>query len=59
MIRAVIESGQRDGDIDPGKDARTLAHLFIASVGGLRVSARAGVDRAALEGVADATLAAF
>ncbi|MCK7628224.1 TetR/AcrR family transcriptional regulator [Streptomyces sp. RS10V-4] len=59
MVRAVIAAGQRDGDIDPGKDARTLAHLLIASVAGLRVSARAGVGRAALEGVADATLTAF
>ncbi|MGV4929343.1 TetR/AcrR family transcriptional regulator [Streptomyces sp. BHT-5-2] len=59
MIRAVIESGQRDGDIAPDKDSRTLAHLLIASVGGIRVSARAGVDRAALEGVADAALTAF
>ncbi|MFE6690010.1 TetR/AcrR family transcriptional regulator [Streptomyces sp. NPDC057743] len=59
MIRAVIESGQRDGDIAPDKDARTLAHLLIAAVGGLRVSARAGVDRPALERVADATLTAF
>ncbi|REK87719.1 TetR/AcrR family transcriptional regulator [Streptomyces inhibens] len=58
-IRAAIESGQRDGDIAPDKDARTLAHLVIASVGGLRVSARAGADRAALEAVADAALGAF
>ncbi|GAU65186.1 probable transcriptional regulator [Streptomyces sp. NBRC 110611] len=58
-IRAVIESGQRDGDIAPGKDSRTLAHLVIATVGGLRVSARAGVGRAALENVADAALTAF
>ncbi|MGP8299401.1 TetR/AcrR family transcriptional regulator [Streptomyces inhibens] len=58
-IRAAIESGRRDGDIAPDKDARTLAHLVIASVGGLRVSARAGADRAALEAVADAALGAF
>lgn len=58
-IRAVIESGQRDGDIAPERDSRTLAHLVIATVGGLRVSARAGVGRAALEAVADAALSAF
>ncbi|MEU9110259.1 TetR/AcrR family transcriptional regulator [Streptomyces sp. NPDC048483] len=58
-IRAVIESGQRDGDITRDKDARTLAHLVIASVGGLRVSARAGAGRAALEGVVEAVLSAF
>ncbi|MYT33441.1 MULTISPECIES: TetR/AcrR family transcriptional regulator [unclassified Streptomyces] len=59
MIRAVIESGRRDGDIAPDKDSRTLAHLLIASIAGLRVSARAGVDRTALESVADAALTAF
>ncbi|MEU9121349.1 TetR/AcrR family transcriptional regulator [Streptomyces sp. NPDC048506] len=58
-IRAVIESGQRAGDVTPDKDSHTLAHLVIATVCGLRVSARAGVDRAALEGVADAALSAF
>ncbi|MEU8784180.1 TetR/AcrR family transcriptional regulator [Streptomyces sp. NPDC048637] len=56
---AVIESGQRDGDIAAGKDVRTLAHLVIASVSGLRVSARSGVGRTALEAVAEATLSAF
>ncbi|MFF8783996.1 TetR/AcrR family transcriptional regulator [Streptomyces sp. NPDC015125] len=58
-LRAVIESGQRDGDIAAGRDARTLAHLVIAAIGGLRVSARSGVDRTALEGVMEATLSAF
>ncbi|MFJ6747012.1 MULTISPECIES: TetR/AcrR family transcriptional regulator [unclassified Streptomyces] len=58
-LRAVIESGQRDGDIAAGKDARTLAHLVIASISGLRVSARSGVDRVALQGVAEAALTAF
>lgn len=58
-IRAVIESGRRDGDIARDKDSGTLAHLVIATVSGLRVSARAGVDRAALERVADAALTAL
>lgn len=58
-IRAVLESGRRAGEIADGKDARTLAHLAIASVSGLRVAARAGVGRAELEAIADAALAAF
>ncbi|MCZ1007727.1 TetR/AcrR family transcriptional regulator [Streptomyces lydicus] len=58
-LRAVIESGRRDGDIAAGKDARTLAHLVIAAIAGLRVSARSGVGRTALEGVVEATLSAF
>ncbi|MFH8406911.1 TetR/AcrR family transcriptional regulator [Streptomyces sp. NPDC018019] len=58
-IRAAIASGQRDGDIDADKDARALAHLVIAAVGGLRVSARCGADRAALEGVMEGFMAAL
>ncbi|MFH9421398.1 TetR/AcrR family transcriptional regulator [Streptomyces sp. NPDC017529] len=58
-IRAAIASGQRDGDIDADKDARALAHLVIAAVGGLRVSARCGADRKALEGVLEGFMAAL
>lgn len=58
-IRAAIAAGQRDGDIDAGKDARALAHLVIAAVGGLRVSARCGVGRVALEGVVEGFMAAL
>lgn len=58
-IRAAIASGQRDGDIGADKDARALAHLVIAAVGGLRVSARCGADRKALEGVVEGFMAAF
>ncbi len=59
VLTAAIEAGQRDGDIDRAKDARTLAGFVIATVGGLRVSARAGADAAALEGVARTALAAL
>ncbi|UZJ29793.1 TetR/AcrR family transcriptional regulator [Streptomyces endophytica] len=58
-VRAMIESGQRAGDITARTDAGTLAHLLIATIGGLRVSARAGLGRAALEGVADAAMGGF
>ncbi|MEV5599142.1 TetR/AcrR family transcriptional regulator [Streptomyces sp. NPDC052496] len=58
-IRAAIASGQRDGDIAADKDPRALAHLVIAAVGGLRVSARCGADRAGLEGIAEGFMAAF
>ncbi|MEW2577455.1 TetR/AcrR family transcriptional regulator [Streptomyces syringium] len=58
-LAAAIEAGQRDGDIDRAKDARTLAHFLIASVGGMRVSARAGAGRDALEGVVRTTLDAL
>ncbi|MEV5242326.1 TetR/AcrR family transcriptional regulator [Streptomyces cinnamoneus] len=58
-LTAAIESGRRDGDIDGGKDARALAHFVIATVSGIRVSARAGADRAALESIARTALTAF
>ncbi|WKK26150.1 TetR/AcrR family transcriptional regulator [Streptomyces olivoreticuli] len=59
LLTGAIAEGQRAGDIDAGKDARALAHFVIAAIGGMRVSARAGVGRSALEGVAHATLAAI
>ncbi|WP_424889921.1 TetR/AcrR family transcriptional regulator [Streptomyces sp. XH2] len=55
-LKAAIESGQRDGDIDRAKDAGALAHFVIAAIGGMRVSARAGVGREALEGIVRTTL---
>ncbi|GAA0483593.1 TetR/AcrR family transcriptional regulator [Streptomyces stramineus] len=58
-LRAVIEAGQRDGDIDSAKDARDLAHFVIAAIGGMRVSARVGIGREALQGIARATLDAL
>lgn len=58
-LAAAIEAGQRDGDIDRTRDARTLAHFVIASVGGMRVSARAGAGRVALEGIVRTTLDAI
>ncbi|MFH8786005.1 TetR/AcrR family transcriptional regulator [Streptomyces roseoverticillatus] len=55
-LKAAIESGQRDGDIDRAKDAGALAHFVIAAIGGMRVSARLGVGREALEGIVRTTL---
>ncbi|KOT99845.1 transcriptional regulator [Streptomyces rimosus subsp. pseudoverticillatus] len=59
VIRAAIASGQRDGDIAPDKDVTALAHLVIAAVGGLRVSARCGAGRTALRGVVEGVMAAL
>ncbi|MCD9142659.1 TetR/AcrR family transcriptional regulator [Streptomyces albireticuli] len=58
-LTAALEAGQRDGDIDTAKDARTLAHFVAAAIGGMRVSARAGIGRAALEGIARTTVDAL
>ncbi|MFC5718916.1 TetR/AcrR family transcriptional regulator [Streptomyces gamaensis] len=59
LLTGVIEAGQRDGGIDRAKDARALAHFVIATIGGMRVSARAGADRTALRGIARAALDAI
>ncbi|MFC5146129.1 TetR/AcrR family transcriptional regulator [Streptomyces aureoversilis] len=58
-LKAAIEAGQRDGDIDRAKDAGALAHFVIAAIGGMRVSARAGVGREALEGIVRTTVDAL
>ncbi|MCQ8770184.1 TetR/AcrR family transcriptional regulator [Streptomyces telluris] len=58
-LKAAIEAGQRDGDIDRAKDAGALAHFVIAAVGGMRVSARAGIGRQALEGIMRTTVDAL
>ncbi|MFE5871439.1 TetR/AcrR family transcriptional regulator [Streptomyces roseifaciens] len=58
-LKAAIEAGQRDGDIDRAKDAGALAHFVIAAIGGMRVSARAGIGRQALEGIMRTTVDAL
>ncbi|WP_028814323.1 TetR/AcrR family transcriptional regulator [Streptomyces flavidovirens] len=59
VIRAAIESGQRDGDIARDKDPTALAHFVIATIAGLKVSARVTRQRSVLEMTADAALAAL
>ncbi|MFC4589418.1 TetR/AcrR family transcriptional regulator [Sphaerisporangium corydalis] len=58
-IRAAIESGKLDGDIPPDRDALALAHFVHATAGGLRIAARGGADRPALEAVVTTALSAF
>ncbi|WKX72303.1 TetR/AcrR family transcriptional regulator [Streptomyces sp. XD-27] len=58
-LRAAFESARRDGDLVSGGDPGALAHFVIASVGGMRVSARAGAGRAELTAIADTAVAAL
>jgi len=51
-LRAVIEAGQRAGEIVSDRDAEALARFVNAVIGGMRVSAQGGADRPALEGIA-------
>ncbi|MBM7171710.1 TetR/AcrR family transcriptional regulator [Streptomyces sp. G44] len=59
MLRTAIRSGQRDGDITAERDADALARYVNAVIGGMRVAAQGGADRAALEGIAETALDAL
>ncbi|WEV25656.1 TetR/AcrR family transcriptional regulator [Streptomyces sp. 71268] len=58
-FRGVIEAGQRAGEISTTRDADSLARFINAVIGGMRVSAQGGADRAVLESVADTALVAL
>ncbi|QEU96074.1 TetR/AcrR family transcriptional regulator [Streptomyces kanamyceticus] len=58
-LGAVVRSGQLAGDITPKRDADTLARYLNAVIGGMRVSAQGGADRAALEAIAGTALDAL
>ncbi|MFK4071738.1 TetR/AcrR family transcriptional regulator [Streptomyces sp. NPDC029674] len=58
-LRATIRAGQLAGDITSARDADTLARYVNAVIGGMRVSAQGGADRAALQAVADTALDAL
>lgn len=51
-LRVAIEVGQRGGEISSARDADSLAKFLNAVIGGMRVSAQGGADRADLEGIA-------
>ncbi|MEU5895122.1 TetR/AcrR family transcriptional regulator [Streptomyces venezuelae] len=58
-LAATIRAGQQDGDIASGRDADTLARYINAVIGGMRVSAQGGADRAALQAIADTAMDAL
>jgi TetR/AcrR family transcriptional regulator, transcriptional repressor for nem operon len=55
-LQAVIEAGQRAGEIDETKNARALAEFVHATIGGIRLKSRSGADRATLESIVDVAL---
>ncbi|MEV5568520.1 TetR/AcrR family transcriptional regulator [Spirillospora sp. NPDC052269] len=57
--KAACERAVRDGELAADRDADALAHYILAQVSGLRIAARYGAGRAALEGVAATSLAAL
>ncbi|ADB29539.1 transcriptional regulator, TetR family [Kribbella flavida DSM 17836] len=56
---AAIEAGRRAGEIAADKDAESLARFVVATISGMRVMARGGADRAALESIATTALSAL
>ncbi len=59
LYTEIAVRGQRDGDIDPETDPRTVAEYVYATIGGLRVLARTGFDRTAMENVVERALTAL
>ncbi|QES40126.1 TetR family transcriptional regulator [Streptomyces venezuelae] len=58
-LGTTIRAGQQDGDITSGRDADTLARYVNAVIGGMRVSAQGGADRATLQAIADTAMDAL
>jgi TetR/AcrR family transcriptional repressor of nem operon len=56
LFEDALRRAQQSGELAAEKDARALAKFFLASVQGMRATARASSDRAALEQVARVAL---
>ncbi|WP_253768246.1 TetR/AcrR family transcriptional regulator [Goodfellowiella coeruleoviolacea] len=55
-LRETVARGQRDGEIDPTRDAAVLARQVLSTYYGLRVLGRVEADRDTLLAVVDSTL---
>jgi AcrR family transcriptional regulator len=58
-LAMLFEHGQRTGEIDRTKDPRALAQFVHATVGGLRLAARSGCERAVLDNILAVALTAI
>ncbi|MFI0981557.1 TetR/AcrR family transcriptional regulator [Streptomyces sp. NPDC021093] len=58
-LRATLEAGRRDGSVASDRGADSLARFINAVIGGMRISAQGGADRATLEAVAETALDAL
>ncbi|MFI1934226.1 TetR/AcrR family transcriptional regulator [Streptomyces sp. NPDC020330] len=58
-LSGVIAAGQRDGSIASARGSDALARYVNAVIGGMRVTAQGGADRAAVQAVADTALDAL
>lgn len=59
LLREVLEAGQRDGTVSDAQGADALARYVNAVIGGMRISAQGGADRAALESIAAVAMEAL
>lgn len=58
-LQAAVERAQREGDIAPERDARTLANYLVSSMSGLKVQAKAGANMQTLNGIIKVVLKAL
>ncbi|KUL34088.1 TetR family transcriptional regulator [Streptomyces sp. NRRL F-4489] len=58
-FRAVVEEGQRSGEIAPGRDARAIGSLLLSATVGLRLLARVAEGPERLARIVDATIDAL
>ncbi|WP_019932084.1 TetR/AcrR family transcriptional regulator [Nocardia sp. BMG111209] len=58
-LSTTVAAGQRTGEIASGRDPMDIAHFVVATIGGMRVAARGGAERATLAAIADVALAAL
>ncbi len=56
LLHDVIEKGQKHGEIDNSRDADSLARFIFNNIKGMRVTARAGVDKKTLDDIVVLTL---
>lgn len=59
VLTAAVERAQREGDIEPDRDARTLANFLVSSMSGLKTQAKAGADAYTLKGIISVILKAL
>jgi TetR/AcrR family transcriptional regulator, transcriptional repressor for nem operon len=59
VLRQAVERAQREGDIPPDRDARTLANFLVSSMSGLKTQAKAGADAETLRGIVEVVLRAL
>lgn len=56
LFRRAVERAQAEGDIDPKRDAATLARYLTTAMAGLRTQLRAGASAGELHAIADVIL---